>query len=70
MEHFILPNVGASFQKWGCCTPILLKALAHSPNFPKKNYKKRKNKKKRAGWTGPGVDPQSAVDRGSIPGPA
>jgi hypothetical protein len=28
MEHLTLPSVGASFKKWGCCTPILPKALA------------------------------------------
>jgi hypothetical protein len=31
MEHLTL----ASFKKWGCCTPILPKALAHSPNLQK-----------------------------------
>jgi hypothetical protein len=36
MEHLTLPSVGASFKKWGCCTPILPKALAHSPKLSKK----------------------------------
>jgi hypothetical protein len=34
MEHLTLPSVGASFKKWGCCTPILPKALTHSPKLP------------------------------------
>jgi hypothetical protein len=33
MKHLILSSVGASFKKWGCCTSILPKALAQSPNF-------------------------------------
>jgi hypothetical protein len=34
MEHLTAPGVGASFKKWGpCCTPILLEAQVHSPNF-------------------------------------
>jgi hypothetical protein len=40
MEHLTLPSVGASFKKWGCCTPILPKALAHFPNFQNKKSKK------------------------------
>jgi hypothetical protein len=40
MEHLTLPSVGASFKKWECFTPILAKALAHSPNFQKKKKKK------------------------------
>jgi hypothetical protein len=36
LEDLTLPSVGASFRKWRCCTPILLKGLAHSPNFSKK----------------------------------
>jgi hypothetical protein len=47
MEHLTLPSVGASFKKWRCCTPILPKALAHSPNFPKENFKKIKKFKKK-----------------------
>jgi hypothetical protein len=35
LEELALPSVGASFKKWGCCTPILSKALAHHPNFQK-----------------------------------
>jgi hypothetical protein len=42
MEHLILPSVGVSFKKWGCCTPILPKALAHFPNFQKKKDQKNK----------------------------
>jgi hypothetical protein len=30
-------------QKWGCCTPILSKALAHHPNFQKFFFFKLKN---------------------------
>jgi hypothetical protein len=33
-------------QKMGCYTPILPKALAHSPNFQKKNFKISKFQKK------------------------
>jgi hypothetical protein len=29
-----------SFRKWGCCTSILPKALAHSSNFQNKKNKK------------------------------
>jgi hypothetical protein len=36
MEDLILPSAGASFKKWGCCTPILPKGLAYSSNFPQK----------------------------------
>jgi hypothetical protein len=47
MEDLTLSSVGASFKKWGCCTPILPKGLAHSPNFPKnlKEIKKILKKK-------------------------
>jgi hypothetical protein len=40
-------------QKWGCCTPILPKALAHLPNFQKFISFKLKNFKKM--WTIPQV---------------
>jgi hypothetical protein len=46
MEDLTLPSVGTSFKKWGCYTPILLKALAHSPNFQKQNFKIKKLFKK------------------------
>jgi hypothetical protein len=42
MEDSTLPSVGASFKKWGCCTHILPKALAHPPNFQNKKNKKNK----------------------------
>jgi hypothetical protein len=42
MEDLTLPSVGASFKKWGCCTPILPKTLAHYPNF--QNSKKIQKK--------------------------
>jgi hypothetical protein len=45
MEDLTLPSVGASFKKWGCYTPILPKALAHSSNFQKKKIKKKRKKK-------------------------
>jgi hypothetical protein len=45
MEDFTLPSVGASFKKWGCCTPILLRCQAHLHNTKKKG--KKKNAKKR-----------------------
>jgi hypothetical protein len=35
LEDLALPSVGASFKKWGRCTPILPKAQAHFPNFQK-----------------------------------
>jgi hypothetical protein len=61
MEHLILPSVGASFKKWGCCTPILPKALARSPNFQNKISKNFKISKKMAqGIIGLGIDPQPA----------
>jgi hypothetical protein len=49
MEDLILPSVGASFRKWGCCTPILPKALAYASKLPKKNFTKifKKIQKKR-----------------------
>jgi hypothetical protein len=63
MEHLTLPSVGASFKKWGCCTPILSKALAHSPNFQIIKIQNSKNSKK---WTqgliGPRIDPRPASD--------
>jgi hypothetical protein len=46
MEDLTLPSVGASFKKWGCCTPIFPKALAHFLNFPKKHLKEYKKFKK------------------------
>jgi hypothetical protein len=33
LGELALRSVGASFKKWGCCTPILPKALGHFPNF-------------------------------------
>jgi hypothetical protein len=42
MEDFTLPSVGARFKKWECCTSILPKDLAHSPNFPRKIKKIKK----------------------------
>jgi hypothetical protein len=47
MEHLTLPSIGASFKKWGCCIPILPKALAHSSKLPKKISKNNKNSKKK-----------------------
>jgi hypothetical protein len=44
--NLTLPNLGASFKKWGCSIPILPKAMAHSPNFKKKNSKNSKKFKK------------------------
>jgi hypothetical protein len=66
MEHLTLPSVGASFKKWGCCTPIFPKA--HSSNFPKKNSKK-KIQKKGTVWPSLGDDPRLAGDCWSSPGP-
>jgi hypothetical protein len=64
MEHLTLPSVGASFKKWGCCTPILPKALAHSSNFPKISFKRiRIFHIKRGCLAHLGVDPRSAGDR-------
>jgi hypothetical protein len=37
MEDFTLANVGASFKKWGCCTPTLPKRQAHPHNNKKKS---------------------------------
>jgi hypothetical protein len=48
MEDWTLPNVGASFKKWGCCTLILPRCHAHpatSSRFQKKNIKNPKNPK-------------------------
>jgi hypothetical protein len=45
MEDLALPSVRASFKKWGCCTPILPKALAHCPNFQKKKVLNKKTLK-------------------------
>jgi hypothetical protein len=72
MEDLTLPSVGASFKKWGCCTSILPKGLAHSPNFP--NYYfflKEKRKEWNHSLTSGGLPPQSAGDRWSLssPGP-
>jgi hypothetical protein len=36
MEDFTLPNVGASFKKWECCTPIVPKCQAHLYNTKNK----------------------------------
>jgi hypothetical protein len=57
MEDLTLPSVGASFKKWGHCTPILPKALAHSLNFPNKKIKIKKEKKKGIVRTRPGFGP-------------
>jgi hypothetical protein len=46
LEELALPSVRASFKKWGYCTPILPKALAHFPNFQKFFFFKLKNFKK------------------------
>jgi hypothetical protein len=45
MEDLTLPSVGASFKKWGCCTLILPKALAHFPNFQNSKFKIQKIQK-------------------------
>jgi hypothetical protein len=34
-----------SFKKWGCCTPILPKALAYFPTSQKKKFNKKISKK-------------------------
>jgi hypothetical protein len=47
MEDLILPSIGQVSKNGGCCTPIIPKGLAHSPNFPKKLKKLKKSKKKR-----------------------
>jgi hypothetical protein len=69
MEHLTVPSVGAKFKKWGCCTPILPKALAHSPNFPKKLKRIKNFKNKGIEPDRLGVDLQPAGDRWSPPGP-
>jgi hypothetical protein len=40
MKDFILPSVGASFKKWGCCTPILPKCQELPHNTQKRSIKK------------------------------
>jgi hypothetical protein len=45
MEDLTLPSIGASFKKSGCCTYLLPKVLAHSPNLQKKFQKFKKFKK-------------------------
>jgi hypothetical protein len=62
MEHLTIPSVGASFKKWGCYTPILPKALAHSPNFQKKLiFKLIFSKEWRQSLIGLGVNPWLAT---------
>jgi hypothetical protein len=71
MKLLILPNVGASFKKWGCCIPILFKALAHFSKLPKINFKKIKKIQKKSGSLAYlGVDPPAAgqhLDRPDCP---
>jgi hypothetical protein len=66
MEHLTLPSVGASFKKWGCCTPILPKALAHSLNFQKIIILNKKFQKQRIVRPCPGVDPWLATSSRSL----
>jgi hypothetical protein len=57
LEELALPSVGASFKKWGCCTPILPKAKLLGPfsKLPKiyffKIKKFQKNWDNRIVWT-------------------
>jgi hypothetical protein len=70
LEELPLPSVGASFKKWGSCTPILPKALAHFPNFQKLIFFKIKKFQKN--WDSPagtGIDLRPAGDRWSPAGP-
>jgi hypothetical protein len=39
MEDFTLPNIGASFKKWECCTPILPKFQVHLQSSKNIKYK-------------------------------
>jgi hypothetical protein len=48
MEDFTLPNVGARFKKWECCTSILPKYQAH-PQTSSQYQNKFKKKKKKEG---------------------
>jgi hypothetical protein len=68
MEHLTLPSVGTSFKKWGCCTPILLKALVHSSKLPKKLILRIKKIPKKGGSLAyPGVDLRLAGTPGCRP---
>jgi hypothetical protein len=40
MEDSTLPSVGASFKKWGCCTPFFQNAGKFLITPKKKNQKK------------------------------
>jgi hypothetical protein len=65
MEEFTLPNVGASFKKWDCCTHILPKCEAHPHNTKKKWEKMSKMPKKEGYPTDCGL--QLAVPAGHQP---
>jgi hypothetical protein len=43
MEDLTLPSVGATFKKWGCCTPTLPKC--HDVPHNSKRKQKKKSKK-------------------------